>query len=98
MKTQKFNLSKPPLLMYDKVAYVVDDKNVELYRQYIEKYYPKQELIWYDDLIMSVIENNEFFLYFGVKGFTYDDNHNNAEAYRNHFTIYYVTNALIIVE
>lgn len=99
MKTQTFNLSKPPLLLYDKVAYLVDYKNVELFHQYIEKYYSKLELEWFEDLIMTEIrENNEFILYFGVRGFTYDGNHKNTEAYTEHFTIYYVTKALMIIE
>jgi hypothetical protein len=98
MKTQTFNLSKAPLLLFDKVAYLVDYKNVELYRQYVEKYYSKLELDWYDELIMSEIENNEFILYFGAMGFTYDDNNELTTAYTEHYTIYYVTNALMIVE
>lgn len=44
MKTQNFNLSKRPLLLYDKVAYLVDYKNVELYRQYVEKYCSELDL------------------------------------------------------
>ncbi len=98
MKTQNFNRAKPPLLRYDKVAYVVDYKNVKLYRQYIEKYYSKPELDWFDELIMSEIENNEFILYFGARGFTYEDNNEFTTAYTEHYTIYYVTNALMIVE
>lgn len=98
MKTQTFNLSKAPLLLFDKVAYLVDYKNVELYRQYVEKYYSKLELDWYDEFIMSEIENNEFILYFGAMGFTYDDNNELTTAYTEHYTIYYVTNALMIVE
>ena len=98
MKTQTFNLSKAPLLLFDKVAYLVDYKNVELYRQYVEKYYSKLELDWYDKLIMSEIENNEFILYFGAMGFTYDDNNELTTAYTEHYTIYYVTNELMIVE
>lgn len=98
MKTQNFNLSKRPLLLYDKVAYLVDYKNVELYRQYVEKYCSELELTWFDAEIMSEIDGNEFILYFVEREFTYDGNHKNTEAYTEHFTIYYVTNTLMIVE
>lgn len=49
METQNFDLSKPLALRYDKVAYLVDAKNVELYRQYIEKYCGNLELEWYNN-------------------------------------------------
>ena len=101
MRTQKFNLSKRPLLIYDKVAYLVDYKNVELYRQYIEQYYDQKELVWFDDLILTKTCENKhqtFILYFGSKGFAYDYTSKNARAYTEHFTIHYVTKALIIVE
>mgnify|MGYP003082223175 FL=1 len=101
MTTQNINRSKPLLLKYDNVAYLVDYKNVELYRQYIEKYYNEQELIWFDDLILAGTRKNKhqkFILYFSSRGFSYDYNHKTILAYADNFTIYYVTNTLMIVE
>lgn len=94
METQTFDLSKPLALRYEQVAYLVDEKNVELYRQYIEKYYSKLELEWFDELVMDEIHENhsEFILYFGELGFVSDGNHPHTEAYTEHYTIHYITN------
>lgn len=93
METQIFDLSKPLALRYDKVAYLVDEKNVELYRQYIEKYCGNLELEWFEEAVMSEIHKREFILYFVERGFVEDGNHPGTEAYRDHYTIYYLTDA-----
>lgn len=101
MRTQIFDISKPPVLLYDKVAYLVDYKNVELHHQYLQKYYNKQELAWYDNVIMAKIRENKskkFILYYSSRGFTYDHKLDSALAYNDNYTIYYVTQALITVE
>lgn len=98
METQNFDLSKPLALRYDKVAYLVDEKNVELYRQYIEKYCGNLELEWYEEAVMSEIHEREFILYFVERGFVEDGNHPYTEAYTDGYTIYYLTAALMPVE
>ena len=55
METQIFDLSKRLLTRYDKVAYLVDAKNVHLYYQYIEKYCGNLEPEWYEEAVMSEI-------------------------------------------
>lgn len=98
METQIFDLSKPLALRYDKVAYLVDAKNVELYRQYIEKYCGNLELEWFEEAVMSEIHEREFILYFVEQGFVEDGNHPYTEAYTDGYTIYYLTAALMPAE
>lgn len=101
MKTYNFNLSKRPLLKTDNVAYLVDCNNVELYRQYIEKYYNQKELQWFDELILTRIRKQKyekFILYFSLTEFTYGYYSTNTQAYIEPFTLYYVTNAVMIIE
>ena len=93
METQKFDLSKRLLTRYDKVAYLVDAKNVHLYYQYIEKYCGNLEPEWYEEAVMSEIHEREFILYFDVMGFVEDGNHPGTEAYTDGYTIYYLTDA-----
>lgn len=93
METQIFDLSKRLGSRYDKVAYLVDEKNVDLYHQYIEKYCGNLELEWYEEAVMSEIHEREFILYFDVMGFVEDGNHPGTEAYTDGYTIYYLTDA-----
>ena len=58
MRTQIFDISKPPVSLYDKVAYLVDYKNVELHRQYLQKYYSRHDLHWFDAKIKEPIFND----------------------------------------
>lgn len=93
METQIFDLSKRLGSRYDKVAYLVDEKNVDLYYQYIEKYCSELDLEWFEEMVMPEIHEREFILYFGDRGFVPDGNHPGTEANRDHYTIYYLTDA-----
>ena len=44
MNRTRFNLSNKPQLEWDFAAYFVDENNVDLIRQYIEKYNNSQQL------------------------------------------------------
>ena len=102
MKKQQFNLSKKPLLDDDNVAYLVDSRNVELHRNYVEKYYGNHELKWFDDVIMKEIRRHKrmrLIFYYKHSAIGFDYNIKSCRAYRDNFTIYYLTNnALMIVE
>ena len=102
MRTQQFNLSKKPLLDDDNVAYLVDSRNVERHRQYVEKYYCNRDLNWFDDVIMKEIRRHKrmrLIFYYTHSSIGFDYNIKSCRAYRDNFTIYYITNnALITVE
>ena len=101
MRIQKFDILNKPLLDDDKVAYLVDDKNVEQHRQYVEKYYGNRELNWFDKPFMEPICNDKsikLFLYYYQDAIGIVYNIETSLANYEHYTIYYVTNALITVE
>lgn len=102
MITQKFDISKKPLLDDDKVAYLVDNKNVEMHRQYVEKYHDNRDLNWFDEHFMEPIlknKNRKLILYYNNGFIGMNDNIKSSRAYHNDYTIYYITNnALMIVE
>lgn len=101
MITQNFNILKKPLLIYDDVAYLVDSKNVNLHRHYVEKYYDMQELHWFDDMIMKPIRENKYdvvMLHYLETVITHDYNPESSWAATHNCNIYYVTNALMTVE
>ena len=102
MRTQQFNLSKKPLLDDDNVAYLVDSRNVELYRNYVEKYYGNHDVNWFDDVVLKAIRNHKhikLIFYYKQNSIGFDYNIKSCRAYRDNFTIYYITNtALITVE
>ena len=101
MRTQQFNLSKKPLLDDDNVAYLVDSKNVKMHRQYVEKYYGNHEVNWFDANVMREISNNrslKLIFYYKPDAIAINYNIKSSRAYHNAYTIYYVTNALMIVE
>ena len=99
MRTQQFNLSKKPLLDDDNVAYLVDSRNVELYRNYVEKYYGKHELKWFDDVILKEIRRHKrmrLIFYYKHSSIGFDYNIKSCRAYRDNFTIYYITNNMLM--
>ena len=102
MKKQQFNLSKKPLLDDDNVAYLVDSRNVELHRNYVEKYYGNHEVNWFDSNVMREIRNDKsmkLIFYYKPDAIAINYNIKSSSAYRDNFTIYYITNnALITVE
>jgi hypothetical protein len=101
MITQKFDISKKPLLDDDNVAYLVDSKNVKMHRQYVEKYYGNHEVNWFDANVMREISNNrslKLIFYYKPDAIAINYNIKSSRAYHNDYTIYYVTNALMIVE
>jgi hypothetical protein len=100
MITQPFDISKKPLSLYDKNAYWVDCKNVKLHRKLVQKYYDSEELQWFDYRIQEPIYRNEgpFILYYREHIITRDPYPESSRAYKQNFTIYYITNQLITVE
>lgn len=97
MIKQKFDISKKPLLLYDDNAYLVDSKNVNLHRQYVEKYYDLHELHWFDDMVMKPIRENKYdtvMLCYRETVITHDYRPGTSCANN----IYYITNALMTVE
>lgn len=67
MKKIKFDITKRPKTDAEHVAYLVDNSNVKLMSQYIEKYYSHIE--WYNRIIVDKIHQNpenEYILYFGT--------------------------------
>ena len=44
MIKEAFNISKRPLLLYENNMYLIDSTNVHLHRQYVKKYYDRDEL------------------------------------------------------
>ena len=107
MITQKFDISKKPLMVSDNTAYFVDSRNVHLHRQYVKMYYGNHELNWFDKMAMTRINSNKsckLIFYYHKDSIGFDDislnpNTKVLKAFRNNFTIYYITNnALITVE
>ena len=98
MITKRFDILNKPLLDDDKVAYLVDSKNVEMHRQYVEKYYSDYDLDWFDTYFMEPIRNDKcrkLMLYYSDGYIRLTNDIPSAELY----TIYYITNnALMIVE
>jgi len=98
MITKKFDITQEPLLDIDKAAYLVDSKNVEIHRQYVEKYYSNHDLNWFDEYFREPIRNNKchkLMLYYGDGYIRLTNDIPSAEMY----TIYYINNnALMIVE
>ncbi len=107
MITQKFDISKKPLMVSDNTAYCVDSRNVHLHRQYVEMYYGNHELYWFDKMVITRINSNKsckLIFYYHEDSIGFDDislsqNAKRLRAFRDNFTIYYITNnALITVE
>ena len=97
MRTQQFNLSTKPLLDDDNVAYLVDSKNVKMHRQYVEKYYSAHDLDWFDTYFMEPIRNDKsqkLLLYYSNRFIRISHDISSETRY----TIYNITNALMIVE
>ena len=97
MITKKFDILNKPLLDDDKVAYLVDSKNVEMHRQYVEKYYSDHELDWFDTYFMEPIrkdKNQKLLLYYSTRFIRISHDISSEK----HYTIYNITNALMIVE
>lgn len=108
MNRTRFNLSNKPQLEWDFAAYFVDENNVDLIRQYIEKYYQqfpaivgyKSWLNWFNELIGKEIKTNHektFIIYFRQTelGYDYGDE---AVAYDEGYQLYYVDDAKKCVE
>lgn len=101
MITKKFDITQKPLLDDDKAAYLVDSRNVETHRQYVEKYYSNRDLRWFYNHIREPICTNKIqklLLYYDDGFIGIDCNISSSRATRNQYTIYNITNALMIVE
>ena len=59
MIKEAFNISKRPLLLYENNMYLIDSTNVHLHRQYVKKYYDRDELKWFDINILRLIRRNK---------------------------------------
>ena len=101
MKTINFNINEKPKLAVENVAYLVDESNVDLLRQYVNKYYPDNVTClsessswteWFNNHIGIPIESNindKFILYFKRKALGWDDSQK-AVAYDFGYDIYFV--------
>ena len=102
MIKQIFDISKRPKMVRDKVAYFVNYKNVEMHQQYVSKYYPTCELFWFNEHLFIPMMNDKNYtliLYYNPGTLSYDCNSETAKAYRDNFTIYDITdNMLMTVE
>ena len=98
-----FDINQKPKLALGDVAYLVDKSNVDLVRQYIDKYYQYIDSAptvsswteWFDENIGCFIESNpddRFILYFDRYGLGWD-NDQDAVAYDDDYDIYYVVEA-----
>ena len=104
MKTINFNINEKTKLAVENVAYLVDESNVDLLRQYVNKYYPDNVTClsessswteWFNNHIGIPIESNindKFILYFKRKALGWDDSQK-AVAYDFGYDIYYVVEA-----
>ena len=104
MKTINFNINEKPKLAVENVAYLVDESNVDLLRQYVNKYYPDNITClsdssswteWFNNHISIPIESNindKFILYFKRNSLGWDDSQK-AVAYDDGYDIYYVVEA-----
>lgn len=108
MNSTRFNLSNKPQLEWDFAAYFVDENNVDLIRQYIEKYYQQFQAIdgynswlnWFNELIGKEIKKNHektFIIYFRQTELCYDYG-DEAVAYDEGYQLYYVDDAKKCVE
>lgn len=97
MITKRFDILNKPLLDDDKVAYLVDSKTVKMHRQYVEKYYSDYDLDWFDTYFMEPIRNDKsrkLLLYYSNRFIRISHDISSETQY----TIYNITNALMIVE
>lgn len=87
-------------MVYDATAYLVDYKNVALHRQYVEAYYKRNELDWFDrEFIKPILDdkNYKLVLYYRRDALSYDYKLETSRAKHDNFTVYYVTKALMTV-
>ena len=100
MIKEDFDISKKPLLLYANHIYLVDSKNVNLHRQYVETYYDNDELKWFDINVLSLIRRNKdniFMLRYAddvIVGYR----PRNADEVSKYSTIHYIKHALMTVE
>lgn len=95
MITKNFDISEKPSMVYDATAYLVDYKNVALHRQYVEAYYKRNELDWFDrEFTRPMLEDKNFklILYYRDSTLNYDAKLETSRAKQDNFAIYYVTN------
>ena len=99
MKKIKFDITKRPKTDAEHVAYLVDKENVDIMRQYVDKYYRtssgyfKSWPKWFDEIIADKIIQNPsstYYLYFGNKqSICWDEGYIDV-AERYGYEIYYV--------
>lgn len=98
MIIQKFDISKKPLTTRRKVAYYVDDTNVEMHRKYVAKYYGL-DLYKFDVLVGHDIRHNKnatAILYYKQKYIGIDLTMQIAKVNDKNFKIYYLTNNAVM--
>jgi hypothetical protein len=96
MINQKFDILNKPVLSCYNAAYLVDYKNVELHRQYVEKYYGSREVNWFNrEFMQPLLKNKKYklILYYHTRSLSYDyELEISADM-----TIYYITKTLMTV-
>ena len=107
MKKIQFNLNEKPTYVTEHVAYLVTIENVNLMRQYIEKFCEQSVggylwIPWFDNVIGNKIKKNPsnmYYLYFKKEHALGWDEFDNGVAKRHHYDIYHVVpNSPIIME
>lgn len=100
MIKEAFNISKRPLLLYENNMYLIDSTTVHLHRQYVKKYYDRDELKWFDINILRLIrrnKNNTFMLRYADDAI-YGFKPHKKDIVSEEFTIHYVQSSLMTVE
>lgn len=106
MKKIKFDITKRPKTDAEHVAYLVDNSNVKLMRQYIEKQCPQSAsgyfwIPWFDDVIGNKIKQdstNKYYLYFKKEQVLGWDNIDDSVAKAYHYEIYHVVPQPTVIE
>lgn len=101
MLKQNFDITTKPLSDDDYAAYLVDDDNVEMHRQYVEKYYGKFDLKWFDINIMEPIRTNKIqklILFYYDRYISVNHDFYLSRATHKPYTIYYITKAVMTIE
>ena len=101
MKEIQFNINEKPKTENEQVAYLVDNANVDIIQQYVDKYYNQSWSHWFCDDISNKIKkkpSRKFYIYFTENTVGYDY-YTHSIANKNGYDIYYViANSLMTLE
>lgn len=99
MKEIQFDINEKPTYVTEHVAYLVDNINVKLMRQYIEQWYVHpisgySWSLWFDDVIGDKISknlDNKYYLYFkSEQSLGWDKIIDDSVAESHEYDVYYV--------